>query len=167
MYATLQRSGGVEAVARRLSVSTPLADQLTAALLPFVLGGVRRHLAQDMDQAAAVIALEDLIEPFGGPRLAAGVLGLDPLADDAGHDLVEAVLGDTATVSAVIAHARRATGASAAHVDAALALVTMLATGYVAARIGTAEDIDEEVVAEVRRLVGGEAPRNPLDALAI
>jgi len=165
MYATLQRSGGVEAVARRLSVSTPLADRLTASLLPLVLGGMRRHLLDDCDPSAGVLALEDLVQSHGGARLAAGVLGYDPIDPAVGQDLAEAILGGPDTHAAVLVHASSQTGAKPEQLDDALRLVAMLAAGYVAARIGAADEIDTAVIAEVKRLVNVDAPANPLDTL--
>ena len=169
MHATLNRSGGVEAVARRLSVRTPVAAALTRALLPLVLGAYRddfelSHRATGSAEAACA-ALEDMLVAFGGRALSTALVGSGPMIGDEPVALRNRVFGSPAGAEAVVAHAAATHPLDIGQLSAALTVLTMLVGSYIAARIGSAETIDETVVAHIVEILDVDGAVNPLHAM--
>ena len=161
MHAALKRSGGVEAVARRLAIPTPAADRIAAALLPVIQAAFRNRIGP-AGAEADVLAIEDMLAGFGGSRMAAHVLNGASLPAGAATGLVHALFATEAATTAVIDDAASAGAGEPAQVAAALPVLTMLVGGYLAAQIASVEDIDAGTVQRVLELLepraAGAAP---------
>lgn len=86
--ATLRRSGGLHALARKLEASP--ADVMSAAgsLLPHLLDAMRGFVERHGGEEAGVKALAQLLSSLGDGDLAAEVMGPGPLRIDAGKQLL-------------------------------------------------------------------------------
>ena len=99
MLTALQRSGGIEALARQAGVASPVALVAAKQLLPPLLAALR-------DFGAGRGALLALFDRHGGASLAAEVMGDDPVSPARGSALL-AELGvgeaDERLVQAILA----------------------------------------------------------------
>lgn len=100
--ATLRRSGGLHALARKLDASP--ADVMTAAggLLPRLVASMREFVDQHGGEEVGIKALVDLVARMGDGDLAAQVMGPEPLRSDLGEQFLDHLMpgGRTATAPA-------------------------------------------------------------------
>lgn len=157
MYATLRRSGGIEALSRHLQVSASDAAAAVRDLLPHVLGLCRRRYVEAGEGDAGVAALLRLLEPLGGNQLAFAIHLPDPISDERKRQVIEALPGSDAGVAAIVVEARRHSVTPAEQLEAMLPLLVMLVGGYLVARVEAARAGGEDIVAEFERLFSKEA----------
>lgn len=193
MLATLRRSGGVEAVARRLAVPTVLAMEVVTVALPMVLGAYSRRYEDGARDGCGVTALGQLLLPRGGGGLAHDVMIASDFCPEPGWALAEVLLGSRGRVEVVAAHCAGESGLEAEVIGRAMPILFMLVGGYLAARAEVAagdllggdpaNDTGVEVGgaggaiaagrsghaphvrAEFARLLGPGGGRNPLEAI--
>lgn len=133
IFATLRRSGGIDALARQTGMAPPDAAQGVAALLPELVGALRRYIDAAGGGIAGIARLVAAIDSRGGGGLAAHVLHPDPVDAGAGEALVEIVLGRKPAQRAVIARAAEACGIDEAVMARVLPVLAMLVGGYLSA----------------------------------
>lgn len=143
---TLRRSGGLHALSRKLEASP--ADVITASgdLLPGLLAAMRHFVDSHGGQEEGLQALVDLLRQMGDGKLAADVMGPEPLRVEAGEQLLDELLKSREPVPGL------ATDALQAKLLPALA---MLVGGYLGARaVGSGTDVRSglEQVAEMLEL---------------
>lgn len=120
MLGALQRSGGIEALARQAEVEPQQALVVAKEVLPGLLAAFR-------NLAGGRSALLALIEGNGGAGLAAAVMGVERANPEAGQAMLSQVLEqESADLSAAAARF----GPRAARL---LPLIAMLAGGYISA----------------------------------
>ena len=82
---TLRRSGGINALSRQLGVTPADVSVGAGALLPALLGGLRKRADVLGGGDAGVRALVEELVELGGGQLAADVMGPEPLDTQPGH----------------------------------------------------------------------------------
>ena len=153
MFATLRRSGGLEALSRHLKLSPVDGTAAAIDLLPEVLGLYRDIYDTAGGGAEGVAAVTRLIEPFGGSRIAFEILAPDPISADKAQGVLSGVLGDAGAIERLLATVRRDSVVPAERLATVLPMLVMLVGGYLTARVETAAESGEDIVAEFERLL--------------
>jgi len=160
MFATLRRSGGIEALARHLLL-TPAETIATAEnLLPHVLGAYRARYDEAGGGTGGVAAVIDLIRPLGGGHLAIEILTPDPIAPARGQEVLRRLIPSPESTNKLIAAARQGSALSVERFEAMLPLLVMLVGGYLTARVESAAESGEDIVAEFERLLVRQSPKS-------
>jgi len=120
MLTALQRSGGIDALARQAGVAPPQAHAVAKAVLPAMLASLRKF-------AGGREGLVAEFERHGGAGLAAAVMGVEQADIAPGIAMRDDALG---VDSAVLSEIARQAGASS---ERLLPLLVMLVGGYVSA----------------------------------
>ena len=120
MLTALQRSGGIEALARQTEVETSRALALVKEILPEMLDTFG-------NMAGGRAALLAVFEQFGGTGLAAEVMAMERADPAPGKIIVERAVGEGASALPEIAARSGPSGARL------LPLLAMLVGGYVTA----------------------------------
>lgn len=123
----LQRSGGIEALARQAGLPVERAASLSEGLLPVVMFAMRDFVRANGGGDLGVRALLAAIELQGDGIMAAQVLSHDPVDTGPGQRLCDQFFA---------AGTARAMDAGNPDGEAVLPLLTMLVSGYVAAQAG-------------------------------
>ena len=165
MLAMLRRSGGLEAVARKLNVQPPVAALAAASLLPFIIGGFRRRFEAADGTAAGLAGLQAEIDQLGGGDLAVAVMMPQPVDQAIGSQILRNMVGPDDVASAIAEYASRETGLDLATIGALLPLLTMLVGGYLAARISASDLSGAGIAEEISTLLALDCEPNPLDTL--
>ena len=163
MQATLLRSGGIEALARELGIPSAAAAAGAEALLPAILGGLRR---QSEALGGGVSGLLGMLDGLGDGALAAEVMG--PNAADPAHGdaVLEQIFSSKAVSRAVARHASAASNLEPELLMRMLPLLAMLAGGYLSARArGSGKTATSGDLDEVARLIAATNGHNPLDTI--
>ena len=134
--ATLRRSGGLNALARQLSVSPLEASTGAEALLPALLSGFRAI----GDSPAGLQELLAKLDTLGDGNLAVQVMGPDPLRTEAGETILDWMLQDDAARRTVIEDAASASALDTELLERLLPPLAMLVGGYISARAGAEGD---------------------------
>lgn len=135
MLTTLRRSGGIDALARKLNVLPPVAALGAEALLPAVFAGFKRRFQDGGKSDAGLDALRDYLRPFGGGDLAAVVMHPSPASGERGARLMLDMAGSPEAVVAMISDGQRRSGLDTQILTDLLPLLAMLVGGYLAARL--------------------------------
>lgn len=158
MFATLRRSGGIEALARHLRLTPAETIAAAESLLPYVLGTYRSRYDLAGSGAGGVAAVVDLLKPFGGGQLAIEILTPDPIATERARSVLHSLLATPEAITTLIAAARRNSAVPAEQFEAMLPLLVMLVGGYLTARVEAAAESGEDIVAEFERLFVRHTP---------
>lgn len=131
MLTKLVQSGGMTAIARQVGVSPAATLASVRALLPGLLAGLR-------DYPGGVAGLPELFAAAGGVKLAAAVMGPDPVDSTPGEEIIARIGGIVLTqVDDVpddpVVRLRIAP------------LLAMLVVGYLSARAGEAAMTGDEL----------------------
>lgn len=145
ILATLRRSGGIEALARRLDVAPADAASCAEVLTPVIVAGLRgfvdshgadSHGADSHGaESGGLAALATMIESLGGGELAAAVMAPGDVDAASGDAVLRALFAVEDAASVVAARAAPGEPADQALLARALPLLAMLIAGYIAARV--------------------------------
>ncbi|MEH6756344.1 MAG: DUF937 domain-containing protein [Parasphingorhabdus sp.] len=129
----LQKSGGIETMARELGVNETVAQAGAAALLPSILGGFKKTA---QSQPSGLDGLGGLLGQLGGGGLLDSVLGTQPTPVDKGNDVLGQIFGSKEVSRTVAAGAEQQTGISSELLKKMLPVVAMMVAGYMAKQGG-------------------------------
>ena len=141
LFATLRKSGGIEALARQLGHSPATVFAASDALVPEILACLREYVRERGGGDAGVQSLLAILNRLGDGQLAADVMGPDQVQKGAGFTLLEQICGKEA-ISVLAGRAADKTDLDLALLKDVLPLLAMLACGYISARIGSGSSED-------------------------
>jgi len=139
LLATLQRSGGIEGLARQAEVSVDRVNPLCERLLPLLMVAMRNYVRSHGGGIAGVHSLMTLIDDCGDGGLAAAVLGEPGVCVAAGETLLAAFFAGRDERDRQIARQLDQAPEEAADpvlVSRLFPLLAMLVAGYMAAQVG-------------------------------
>jgi hypothetical protein len=131
----LSQAGGLQAIARDLGVSEDQAASGAQALLPAILGGMKKQ-AQDPSGGAA--GLGGLLGQLGGGGLLDQVLSPQRTDPSQGNQVLGQIFGSKDVSRAVADDAASRSGLDAGTLRKMLPLLAMLVTGFMAKQAGGA-----------------------------
>jgi len=129
----LQKSGGIETMARELGVNESVAQAGAAALLPSILGGFKKTTQA---QPSGLDGLGGLLGQLGGGGLLDSVLGSQPTPVSQGNEILGQIFGSKEVSRTVAAGAEQQTGISSDLLKKMLPVVAMMVAGYMAKQGG-------------------------------
>jgi hypothetical protein len=162
----LARTGGLNSIAHELGVNEDQAERGAQALLPAILGGLKK---QAQSQPGGLGALGGLLTRLGGGGMLDNVLSPQPTDVSQGNNVLGQIFGSK-DVSRTVAHdAASQTGLEPSTLKKMLPILAMLVAGYMAKQNGpgTAGQ-DAPTSGGLGNLLGGllggeSAGGNPLD----
>jgi len=125
----LAQLGGLQSVARELGVSENQAASGAEALIPAILGGLKK---QAQTQPSGVEGLGDMLGQLGGGSLMDDVLSPEPTKVDRGNDVLGEIFGSKDVSRTVAQNAASQSGLDPSLLKKMLPMVAMLVTGYMA-----------------------------------
>lgn len=123
----LKQTGGIGSVAKELGISESQAASGAQALLPALLGGLKKQAAA---QPSGLEALPSLLGRLGGGGLLDEVLSPQPTNVNRGNEVLGQLFGSKDVSRAVAQQAAGQTGLDPALLKKMLPMVAMLVTGY-------------------------------------
>ena len=123
----LGQAGGFGAIARELGVNEDQAAQGAGALLPAVLGGLKK---QAESQPAGLGGLGDLLGQLGGGGLLDNVLSSAPTDVSQGNEVLGQIFGGKDVSRAVASQAASQSGLSPDLLKKMLPMLAMLVAGF-------------------------------------
>lgn len=152
LFATLRRSGGVDALARRVEVSPAAVSAAVEALLPALLGGLRAYALARGGGSPGIGAMMAMIDDFGDGGLAADVMGPSPLVPTSGEAIIVTLFGDGDARQRLARDVSHVSGQEHAMLEKVAPFLAMLLCGYLSARV-KAEGHDGRGLAWLRELL--------------
>ena len=131
----LAQAGGLQSVARDLGLSEDQAAAGADALLPAILGGMKK---QAQAQPSGLEGLGGLLGQLGGGGLLEQVLGAQPTDPRQGNEVLGQIFGSKDVSRAVADNAASQSGLDSSVLRKMLPLLAMLVTGYMAKQAGGA-----------------------------
>lgn len=131
----LAQSGGLQSVARDLGVSEDQAAAGAQALLPAILGGMKK---QAQSQPAGLEGLGGLLGQLGGGGLLDQVLSPQPTDPRQGNEVLGQIFGSKDVSRTVAENAASQSGLDSGLLRKMLPLLAMLVTGFMAKQAGGA-----------------------------
>jgi len=131
----LGQAGGFGAIARELGVNEDQAAQGAGALLPAVLGGLKK---QAESQPAGLGGLGDLLGQLGGGGLLDNVLSSAPTDVSQGNEVLGQIFGSKDVSRTVAGHAATQSGLDPELLKKMLPMVAMLAAGVMSRQASAA-----------------------------
>lgn len=125
----LARSGGLDAIARELGVGSDQAASGAAALLPAILGGLKK---QAQAQPDGLDGLGRVLGQLGGGGLLDNVLAPEPTDVGRGNDVLGQIFGSKDVSRTVAQDAASRSGLDPALLRQMLPMLAMLVTGFMA-----------------------------------
>ena len=125
----LARTGGLQPMARELGVSESQAESGAAALLPAILGGLKK---QAQTQPGGVEGLGGLLGQLGGGGLLDNVLAPQPTDLSQGNNVLGHLFGSKDVSRTVAQNAASQSGLEPSLLKKMLPMLAMLVTGYLA-----------------------------------
>src|SRR5688572_18567346 len=129
----LAQTGGLESMARELGISDTQAATGAAALVPAILGGLKK---QAQAQPAGVAGLGSLLGQLGGGGLLDNVLSPKPTDVGRGNDVLGQIFGSKDVSRTVAADASAKSGLDPSVLKKMLPILAMLVAGYMAKQRG-------------------------------
>lgn len=129
----LAQAGGLQSVARDLGVSEDQAAAGAEALLPAILGGMKK---QAQAQPAGLEGLGGLLGQLGGGGLLDQVLSPQPTDPSQGNQVLGQIFGSKDVSRAVADNAAAQSGLDSGVLRKMLPLLAMLVTGFMAKQGG-------------------------------
>lgn len=123
----LQQMGGVQSLARQLGVSDGEAQRGAEALLPAILGGMKK---QAQAEPQGVSGLGGLLGQLGGGGLLDQVLEGQSADSGAGNNILGQIFGSKDVSRTVASNAAASSGLDAGLLQKMLPVLTMMVTGY-------------------------------------
>ncbi len=136
----LAQAGGLQSVARDLGVSEDQAAAGAEALLPAILGGMKK---QAQAQPAGLGSLGDLLGRLGGGGLLDQVLSPQRTDPSQGNEVLGQIFGSKDVSRTVADNAAAQSGLDSGVLRKMLPLLTMLVTGFMAKQAGGAGQAPE------------------------
>jgi hypothetical protein len=133
----LSQAGGLQSMARELGVSEGQAASGAAALIPAILGGMKR---QTQAQPTGLEGLLGMLGGLGGGGLLDDVLAPQPTNVGRGNDVLGQIFGTREVSRTVAEDAAAKTGLDPALLRKMLPVVAMLVAGYLARQGGSTAD---------------------------
>jgi hypothetical protein len=131
----LAQAGGLQSVARDLGVSETEAATGAEALLPSILGGMKKQVQA---QPGGLEGLGGLLGQLGGGGLLDQVLSPQPTDPSQGNQVLGQIFGSKDVSRAVADDAASQTGLDSGVLRKMLPLLAMLVTGFMAKQAGGA-----------------------------
>lgn len=131
----LAQAGGLQSVARDLGLSEDQAAAGADALLPAILGGMKK---QAQAQPAGLEGLGGLLGQLGGGGLLDQVLSPQPTDPSQGNEVLGQIFGSKDVSRAVADNAAAQSGLDSGVLRKMLPLLAMLVTGFMAKQAGGA-----------------------------
>jgi hypothetical protein len=131
----LNQLGGTQSMARELGLDGSQAEAGMAALVPAILGGLKK---QATAQPGGLDGLVGMLGSLGGGGLLDDVLGTQPTDVGRGNEVLGQVLGSKDVSRTVAQNAAAQTGIDPSVLKKMLPMVAMLVTGYMAKQGGAA-----------------------------
>ena len=129
----LNRTGGLQSIARELNLGEADAEKAAAALAPAVLGGFRR---QAETNPQGVEGLGSLLSQFGGSGMLDSLLSPGPTDTAPGNNVLGQIFGSKDVSRAVAQNAAAQTGQDPSVLKKMLPMLAMLVAGYMAKNRG-------------------------------
>ncbi|MCB2072913.1 MAG: hypothetical protein H6917_10400 [Novosphingobium sp.] len=142
MFATLRRSGGIEALVRRSGYSPASVSAASEALIPELLACLRIFVENEGGEEVGVKSLLGVLEELGGGRLAAEIMGHEAISLEPADAIFEQICDNRAIGRPIPGAIAEQSGVDQDVVENILPLLAMLMCGYVAARAGGSGDGD-------------------------
>lgn len=136
MFATLRRSGGIESLVRRSGYPPATVSAVSEAMIPELLACLRAFVEREGGEEAGVKNLLGVLEELGGGRLAAEVMGHEPINPEPGETILKRICDGNAIKRPAPDAVAERTGLDLATIEKILPLLTMLLCGYISARAG-------------------------------
>jgi hypothetical protein len=136
----LAQAGGLQSVARDLGLTEDQAAAGAEALLPAILGGMKK---QAQAQPAGLGGLGGLLGQLGGGGLLDQVLSPQPTDPSPGNEVLGQIFGSKDVSRAVADNAASQSGLDSGVLRKMLPLLAMLVTGFMAKRAGGAGQAQE------------------------
>ncbi|WP_048439945.1 DUF937 domain-containing protein [Caenimonas sp. SL110] len=140
----LAQAGGLQSVARDLGISESQAASGAEALLPAILGGMKKQAQGQSSDLGGLEALGGLgglgglLGQLGGGGLLDQVLSPQPTDPAPGNDVLGQIFGSKDVSRAVAADAAAKSGLDSGLLRKMLPLLAMVVTGYMAKQLGGA-----------------------------
>lgn len=125
----LDKTGGLEAIARELGIDQSQAASAATALAPAVLGGFQKQ-AEEHPQGVA--GLGGLLSQLGGGGLLDSVLSSGPTDTTPGNNVLGQIFGSKDVSRAVVQNAAAQTGHDPELLKKMLPMLAMVVAGYMA-----------------------------------
>jgi hypothetical protein len=129
----LAQTGGLESMARELGISDTQAASGAAALVPAILGGLKK---QAQSQPGGLDGLGGLLGQLGGGGLLDNVVGQQPTNVGLGNNVLGQLFGSKDVSRTVARSAASQSGLDPGLLQKMLPMVAMLVTGYMAKQGG-------------------------------
>lgn len=130
----LAQMGGIQSVSQELGTSETQAASGAAALIPAILGGLKK---QAQSQPSGTEGLRDLLGQLGGGDLLDDVLAPQPTNVSRGDGVLGQIFGSKDVSRAVAQNAASESGLDPALLKKMLPMMAMLVAGYMAKQGGT------------------------------
>lgn len=130
----LNQMGGIQSMARELGLDESQAAAGAAALVPAILGGLKK---QAQAQPTGLEGLAGMLGGLGGGGLLDDVLAPRPTNVARGNDVLGQIFGSKDVSRTVAQNASAQTGLDPALLKKMLPIVAMLVAGYMARQAGT------------------------------
>lgn len=124
----LEQMGGVHALASQLGISDNTARQGAEALLPAILGGMKK---QAQSQPQGIAGLGSLLGKVGGSGLLGQVLGGGTADTSAGNDILGQLFGSKDVSRTVAENAAASSGLDTGLLKQMLPLLATMVTTYI------------------------------------
>lgn len=132
----LAQMGGIQSMAKELGVSESTAIQGADALLPAILGGMKK---QAQSQATGLGGLGSLLGQLGGGGLLDQVLGSAPTEVSRGNNILGQIFGSREVSNTVAEDAANRSGLDASLLKKMLPMLAMMVAGYISKQGGAAQ----------------------------
>ncbi len=148
----LQQMGGLQSIARELGVSENQAASGAEALIPAILGGLKR---QTQAQPTGLEGLGGMLGQLGGGGLLDDVLAPQPTDVSRGNDVLGQIFGSPDVSRTVAQHASSQSGLDASLLKKMLPMLAMLVAGFVSRQQGAGPGPSAPQGGELGDLLGG------------
>lgn len=130
----IQKTGGIESLARELGVDRTTAKSGAEALLPAVMGGFKKN-AQSGGGMGGLIGM---VGQMGGGGLLDNVLSSGPTDTGKGNEILGQIFGSKEVSRTVAGNAAEKSGVDPSILKKMLPMLSMLVAGYMAKQAGGA-----------------------------
>lgn len=131
----IAQAGGLEAIARQVGVDPSTARSGADALLPAILGGMKKQ-AQPSGGGSGLGGLMDILGQAGGGGLLGGLAGGAPAATEPGNAILGQIFGSKDVSRTVAGQAATSTGLDPSLLKKMLPLLAVAVTSYLASQKG-------------------------------
>ncbi|MEZ4460287.1 MAG: DUF937 domain-containing protein [bacterium] len=132
MISILKQTGGLDTMAKELGIDSNTAATGAAALLPAVLGGMKKSA----NAQGGIGDLVGMLGGMGGGALLDQVLAPQPTPVDSGNNILGQIFGSKEVSRTVADHASAQTGIDSGILKKMLPVLAMMVAGYMAKQHG-------------------------------